>query len=53
MTDVEETIVLFQSLGLSEQKAKETLKNTQVTNSLKLAVAEVSLYLYIPVSVLI
>lgn len=30
----EETIKLFIGLGLSEQKAKETLKNTTVTKTL-------------------
>ncbi|CAL7935098.1 unnamed protein product [Xylocopa violacea] len=31
---------LFQSIGLSELKAKETLKNKQVSNNLKLAITE-------------
>lgn len=35
-------IELFQSIGLSEQKAKETLKNKQVSNNLKLVITEVS-----------
>lgn len=38
----EEIVKLFQSIGLSEQKAKETLKNTNVTKNLKLAISEVS-----------
>ncbi|XP_026669376.1 probable glutamine--tRNA ligase [Ceratina calcarata] len=33
---------LFQSIGLSEQKAKETLKNKQVSSNLKLAIVEAS-----------
>lgn len=37
----EEDVKLFQSLGLSEQKAKETLKNAQVTKHLKAAIEEV------------
>lgn len=38
----EDDVKLFQSIGLSEQKAKETLKNKQVSNNLKLALTEVS-----------
>lgn len=49
--DVKDDIQLFESIGLSEQKAKETLKNKQVSNNLKLAIIEVSklykLYKYI------
>ncbi|CAG9856151.1 unnamed protein product [Phyllotreta striolata] len=37
----EETIKAFMSLGLSEQKAKETLKNTVVTNTLQRILHEV------------
>lgn len=37
---MEENISLLKSLGLSEQKAKETLKNTQVTNNIKQAISE-------------
>ncbi|XP_034186948.1 glutaminyl-tRNA synthetase [Osmia lignaria lignaria] len=36
----EDHVKLFQSIGLSEQKAKETLKNKQVSNNLKLALTE-------------
>ncbi|XP_012263515.2 probable glutamine--tRNA ligase [Athalia rosae] len=37
-------VKLFQSLGLSEQKAKETLKNVQVSKNLKAAIAETTQY---------
>ncbi|XP_056630612.1 probable glutamine--tRNA ligase isoform X2 [Diorhabda sublineata] len=37
----EETIIAFMSLGLSEQKAKETLKNSVVTNTLLTILHEV------------
>jgi len=37
----EDDIKLFQTIGLSEQKAKETLKNTNVTKNLKWAINEV------------
>ncbi|XP_071646231.1 probable glutamine--tRNA ligase [Temnothorax longispinosus] len=36
----EEDVKLFQTIGLSEQKAKETLKNANVTKNLKLAISE-------------
>ncbi|KAG5318412.1 SYQ ligase, partial [Pseudoatta argentina] len=36
----EEDIKLFQTIGLSEQKAKETLKNVNITKNLKLAINE-------------
>ncbi|KAH0944675.1 hypothetical protein HN011_009466 [Eciton burchellii] len=36
----ENDIKLFQTIGLSEQKAKETLKNTNITKNLKLAINE-------------
>lgn len=39
--DVEENIKLFQMLGLSEQKAKETIKNVQVTGNLVKCIEEV------------
>ena len=39
--EMDENIKLFQSIGLSEQKAKETLKNVQVTKNLKTVIAEV------------
>lgn len=42
MMDSQDDVKLFQSIGLSEQKAKETLKNKQVSNNLKLAIIEVS-----------
>lgn len=38
----EDDVKLFQTIGLSEQKAKETLKNVNVTRNLKLAINEVS-----------
>ncbi|XP_017104443.2 probable glutamine--tRNA ligase [Drosophila bipectinata] len=37
----EDLIARFQELGMSEQKAKETLKNANVTKNLQLALAEV------------
>jgi len=37
----EEDVKLFQTIGLSEQKAKETLKNANITKNLKLAINEV------------
>jgi len=37
----EEDVKLFQTIGLSEQKAKETLKNVNITKNLKLAISEV------------
>lgn len=40
---MEDDVKLFQSIGLSEQKAKETLKNVQVTKNLKAAIAEVNI----------
>ncbi|XP_060650440.1 probable glutamine--tRNA ligase [Drosophila nasuta] len=39
----EDLIVQFQQLGMSEQKAKETLKNANVTKNLQLALAETKL----------
>lgn len=44
MTADVEDLKLFQTIGLSEQKAKETLKNVQVTKLLKSAITEVSFY---------
>jgi len=35
----EDLIAQFQALGMSEQKAKETLKNANVTKNLQLALA--------------
>lgn len=37
----EEDVKLFLTIGLSEQKAKETLKNANVTKNLKLVISEV------------
>lgn len=37
----EEDVNLFQTIGLSEQKAKETLKNANITKNLKLTINEV------------
>ena len=36
-----DTVTLFTSIGLSEQKAKETLKNEALTSALKDAIAQV------------
>ena len=36
-----ETAILFTSIGLSEQKAKETLKNEALTSALKDAIVQV------------
>ncbi|XP_015434585.1 PREDICTED: probable glutamine--tRNA ligase [Dufourea novaeangliae] len=44
MVEMEDDIKLFQSIGLSEQKAKETLKNKQVSNNLKLTIIEANKY---------
>ena len=41
MSSEAEDIKLFKSVGLSEQKAKETLKNALVTKQLKSAISEV------------
>lgn len=43
MTVNDNDIPLFISLGLSEQKAKETLKNVTVTKNLKEAITAVSI----------
>lgn len=40
----EETIERFKLLGLSEQKAKETLKNVNVTKCLLSAISEVRIF---------
>ncbi|XP_020290986.1 probable glutamine--tRNA ligase [Pseudomyrmex gracilis] len=40
----EDDLKLFQTIGLSEQKAKETLKNANVTKNLKLALNEATKY---------
>lgn len=42
LTENENDVKLFQTIGLSEQKAKETLKNANVTKNLKLIINEVS-----------
>lgn len=42
MTINDTDVQLFVSIGLSEQKAKETLKNVTVTNNLKEAIDAVS-----------
>lgn len=42
--ELQDDIKLFQSIGLSEQKAKETLKNKQVSNNLRLAIIEANKY---------
>ncbi|XP_043260696.1 probable glutamine--tRNA ligase isoform X1 [Colletes gigas] len=42
--EAEDDIKLFQSIGLSEQKTKETLKNKQISNNLKLAITEANKY---------
>lgn len=44
IVEKDECIELFQQIGLSEQKAKETLKNAQVSKNLKLAITEVSIF---------
>lgn len=38
---MEDALVLFQSIGLSEAKAKDTVKNTTVSNSLRDLILEV------------
>ena len=38
---MEDSLSLFQSIGLSEAKAKDTIKNTLVSNALKSLIAEV------------
>lgn len=43
MASNEETVLAFESLGLSQQKAKETLKNTAVTKNLLSILNEVKL----------
>lgn len=43
MTADIEDIKLFQTIGLSEQKAIETLKNAQVTKHLKFSITEVGI----------
>lgn len=41
-----DTLTIFTSIGLSEQKAKETLKNEALSASLKEAIAQVWLSRY-------
>lgn len=43
MTINDSDVQLFVAIGLSEQKAKETLKNVTVTNNLKEAIDAVSM----------
>ena len=38
----DESVKVFMSIGLSEQKAKETLKNKNVSENLKSIITEVS-----------
>lgn len=38
---MEDTLSLFQGIGLSEAKAKDTIKNVLVSNSLKSLILEV------------
>jgi len=38
---MEDTLGLFQSIGLSEAKAKDTVKNILVSNALKSLIVEV------------
>lgn len=38
---MEDTLALFQSIGLSEAKAKDTVKNAAVSNSLRALILEV------------
>lgn len=40
--EIKDDMELLQTIGLSEQKARETLKNAVVTKNLKLAINEVS-----------
>lgn len=39
---MEDTLSLFQSIGLSEAKAKDTIKNIPVSNALKSLILEVN-----------
>ncbi len=39
--EMADTLSLFQSIGLSEAKAKDTVKNVIVSNSLKSLITEV------------
>jgi hypothetical protein len=39
--DTDSRIALFQSIGLNEQKARETLKNQEVTRLLETTINEV------------
>ena len=42
--DNETRVVLFQSIGLNEQKARETLKNVDVTRVLEATINEVTIF---------
>ncbi|KAG7200944.1 hypothetical protein KM043_003304 [Ampulex compressa] len=44
VVEAEDDAKLFESVGLSEQKAKETVKNKQVSRNLKLAILEANKY---------
>ena len=41
---MEDAVSLFQSIGLSEAKAKDTVKNLVVSNSLKSLIIEVKYF---------
>ena len=45
MASAEDLVQMFMKIGLSEQKSKETLKNTGVTNYLKICIDAVSISL--------
>jgi len=45
-TDNEPRLALFQSIGLNEQKARETLKNQDVTRLLETTINEVRRFLF-------
>lgn len=40
--ELEDTLSLFQSIGLSEAKAKDTIKNILVSNALRALIVEVN-----------
>lgn len=46
MSAMEDTLSLFQSIGLSEAKAKDTVRNDLVSTALKLFILEVSIASY-------
>jgi hypothetical protein len=45
-SDNEARIALFQSIGLNEQKARETLKNPDVTRLLETTINDVKIFLF-------